>query len=533
MKRAVFSLLLILITGLPAQADFLAGFAAYKRGDYAAAYQEWEPLAKAGDAVAQFNLGALFEKGRGVTQDLDEAYFWYQKAAAQDYAFAAKSVRRFKRDRPTIVGRAKVYARQQAELQRLREERLKPQKKAASPPRRQRSRTRRGAKKPDIGLNVPLPAGWNPFQSEYLGRAELNVTDSLSGDAPTRTLYLPGGETGENWTEMIMVERWRGRRLPNPVRLYESFIREVIAGCEGGDHGDPKQSRRDKMLIVESFYACSKHKGQDYGSFTMLRILGGPKDLYLVRRKWRGLPFAEGELKTISSRFDAWKSWFNSVGPAENAGKGPGQKQISGFGFFVSRRGHIVTLNNLVKGCRLLRFSGAQARLMASDPERNLALFQVRKKPKQVAVFRQDEGATKGDTIVVAGYPVEGVQSSELSVSTGLISALAGPGGDERMLKIYAPIQPGLGGAPLLDLWGNLAGVILAKAEALVMAGLSAGDAGGIPATVEFALKTNMVKAFLDSQGVAYVKTKASKILNPGAAGDFARAFSVSVDCRK
>ena len=44
--------------------------------------------AEQGDAVAQFDLGRLYDKGQGVTQDVQEAVKWYRLAAAQDYAKA-------------------------------------------------------------------------------------------------------------------------------------------------------------------------------------------------------------------------------------------------------------------------------------------------------------------------------------------------------------------------------------------------------------------------------------------------------------
>ena len=65
-------------------ADFQAGLEAYKRGDYATALKEWRPLAEQGDADAQFNLGVMYDNGRGVTQDYAEAVKWYRRAAQQD-----------------------------------------------------------------------------------------------------------------------------------------------------------------------------------------------------------------------------------------------------------------------------------------------------------------------------------------------------------------------------------------------------------------------------------------------------------------
>ncbi len=67
----------------PAGAGFKEGLAAYNRGDYATARLEWRPLAKQGDANAQFNLGLMYSKGRGVPQDFAKALQWYRKAAEQ------------------------------------------------------------------------------------------------------------------------------------------------------------------------------------------------------------------------------------------------------------------------------------------------------------------------------------------------------------------------------------------------------------------------------------------------------------------
>jgi hypothetical protein len=46
--------------------DFQKGLTAYKSGDYATALREWTPLAKQGDAFAQYNLGVMYGNGQGV-----------------------------------------------------------------------------------------------------------------------------------------------------------------------------------------------------------------------------------------------------------------------------------------------------------------------------------------------------------------------------------------------------------------------------------------------------------------------------------
>ena len=71
-----------------AWADFQAGMDANNREDYATALREWRPLAEHGNVLAQYNLGMLYRKGRGVPQDDVQARKWYEKAAAQGQAKA-------------------------------------------------------------------------------------------------------------------------------------------------------------------------------------------------------------------------------------------------------------------------------------------------------------------------------------------------------------------------------------------------------------------------------------------------------------
>ncbi len=88
MTRLISAAVLFVVLAAPAWAGFDEGLAAHKRGDYATALREWRPLAEQGDAAAQFNLGVMYSKGRGVPQDYAEAVKWYKKAAEQNDDFA-------------------------------------------------------------------------------------------------------------------------------------------------------------------------------------------------------------------------------------------------------------------------------------------------------------------------------------------------------------------------------------------------------------------------------------------------------------
>lgn len=68
------------VTPLSAQ-SVTAGIDAWQRADYPTAIKIWRPLAEAGNANAQFNLGQAYRLGRGVPLDLTAAKIWFERAA--------------------------------------------------------------------------------------------------------------------------------------------------------------------------------------------------------------------------------------------------------------------------------------------------------------------------------------------------------------------------------------------------------------------------------------------------------------------
>jgi TPR repeat protein len=93
LAAAVIVVSAVVITGYPAFAGPLEdGIAAAGRGDYGAALRLWKPIAEAGDAIAQNNLGALYARGLGTKKDLVEADKWYLAAAIQGLADAENNI---------------------------------------------------------------------------------------------------------------------------------------------------------------------------------------------------------------------------------------------------------------------------------------------------------------------------------------------------------------------------------------------------------------------------------------------------------
>ncbi len=86
--RALLVALLPLWLSVSACAGIDEGWAAYHRGDYATALEEFLPIANGGDPNAQFNVAFIYGNGLGVPQDYAKAVKWYRLAAEQGYANA-------------------------------------------------------------------------------------------------------------------------------------------------------------------------------------------------------------------------------------------------------------------------------------------------------------------------------------------------------------------------------------------------------------------------------------------------------------
>ena len=114
--RSILALAALLLAALPARGqDFETGFDAAGRGDFAAALDEWIPLAAAGHAEAGHQIGVLgfmHENGIGVARDAAEAARLYRLAAAAGDAEAQFNL-------GAMHERGGVVARDKAETARL------------------------------------------------------------------------------------------------------------------------------------------------------------------------------------------------------------------------------------------------------------------------------------------------------------------------------------------------------------------------------------------------------------------------------
>ena len=97
LKKIIYShwlafCVVIVVLTFSAKADIQKGIEAYQQGDYATALEEWLPIAKQGNAEAQFSVGLLFDQGLNVIPDYKIAVKWFTLASKQGHIFAQSNL---------------------------------------------------------------------------------------------------------------------------------------------------------------------------------------------------------------------------------------------------------------------------------------------------------------------------------------------------------------------------------------------------------------------------------------------------------
>jgi len=473
----------LLLVSPVARADMAGALKALAGGNFAAAAEKLVPLAESGNVPAQLALGQILRNPANPQRSVDEAYRWFSKAA--------------ERDSPD----AKFWLG----LMHLR------------------------------GESVPR----DTEQAMTLWRAAAEGGSSLAQGALARALFVGSG-TPKDAHEAV---RWARMGAERGNALAQSVLAQAYLKGEGGlqrSLGEflrwtRRAANQGNPSSMEAL-AIAYHTGT-----------GVPQD-FVQAHVWANLAAARGSVRAAKLRdelaakmtseqlADAQKSasrWRprSTIQQASARPDASGKRRTgTGSGFIVALPGYVLTNNHVVERCTEIRSPAHKAvlRLVARDDKHDLALLEGELPASEAARFRDASAPRLGEPVIVAGYPLSELLASSLNVTSGTVSALAGPRDNEALFQITAPIQRGNSGGPVLDSHGEVIGVVVSKLNALRVAMVT----GDVPQNVNFAISGARARAFVESNGIELPEGKSA--VETGTQLDppeQARRFTVLIEC--
>jgi S1-C subfamily serine protease len=464
---AVLALLLLLAIPRFALADFMAAQAAFRRGDHPDAYEACKKEVDAGDAECQVLVGYLFQEGLGVPANATEALRLYQLAARRGLAIAQCHLG-YAYERGIGVTRNDVAA---------------------------------------VGWYQLAAAQGDPMCEYFLAFS-----------------LIEGQGIAKDRTRAVELLKHAADRGYAPAQVELAYQLETAPGAM-------RQAVRAYMwyLVAARLTSNSKLKARATQGQNRLIIEFSSAAIIAARN-------AAAEWQPVGPRLEFGPLGARPVLPRDQtANSSASPKPVSsGSGFFVSHEGDLITDNHVIEGCRELRIVSDEkskvARVIGTDVGADLAILRIADRPSDIASFRSSDLERPGEAVIVAGYPLQGLLTSKASVTTGIVSALAGPKDDKKLIQITAPVQPGNSGGPLVDSQGNVAGVIVSKLNGLRVA----RAIGSLPENINFAVKADLARALLDKNSVKYdTASPKAELLETPEIAEKTFKFTAMVQCYK
>jgi len=285
------------------------------------------------------------------------------------------------------------------------------------------------------------------------------------------------------------------------------------------------ETKAYSCTLTDSFIILDGSSKYDWATQSIIKI-----------HKYTGKSSANRYIKT--SNVDIQLTGFckefdkkSAIDPTAIPNKTPSKDRgySSGTGFYVNKKGMMITNNHVVKSCSKIKVDGSNAVVKSFDATNDLALLQVDSSTSLVPNFRSGKGIRLGDGVTVAGYPLRSVLGSGLNVVTGSVASLSGIKNDSSKLQITAPVNSGNSGGPMFDSSGLVVGVIVSKINNTKAKEILGEEIQG----ANFAIKGSVVKSFLDTNDVNYKVSSSNKNISTADIAEAAKEYTSLIKCWK
>lgn len=144
-----------------------------------------------------------------------------------------------------------------------------------------------------------------------------------------------------------------------------------------------------------------------------------------------------------------------------------GAAKFSGTCFAISQHGYVVTNLHVIEGSgKVFLYTpdniAHETQIISTDTENDLAILKVNEEgfsfPNKIPYSLKKYTPNIAQRVYSLGYP-----KSDIVYNEGYISSITGFEGDSTRYQLELPSGPGVSGAPIIDEFGNIIGVISGK----------------------------------------------------------------------
>ena len=145
------------------------------------------------------------------------------------------------------------------------------------------------------------------------------------------------------------------------------------------------------------------------------------------------------------------------------------QSASSGSGFIITKDGYVVTNHHVVSNASSIKvtlYNGEtyDATLIGSDSDYDVAVLKINAEDLQPVTLGNSADVNVGDSVLAIGNPLGELT---FSMSQGIVSscnrAINVDGTPFNMIQVDCSINPGNSGGPLMNLYGEVVGIVSAK----------------------------------------------------------------------
>lgn len=125
--------------------------------------------------------------------------------------------------------------------------------------------------------------------------------------------YLPPGQNGENWDQMVQAQVFFGITALPPIQFLDNMQGLYEEACESVRAGPTDEWRGRGYSAAVRLMVCGRNPYDERGEVAMFKVIQGKESLYAVNRIWRGAPFAVEEPPLGEETLAQWAAFLAGV----------------------------------------------------------------------------------------------------------------------------------------------------------------------------------------------------------------------------